>query len=743
MVTEKGYIEKFSYVSENTGFYVFDLVTKSGKVTCVGNARGYSAGENVEVDGEYTNHPVYGMQIKVSAMRGIEPDSIVEIERYLGSGAIKGVGESLAKRIVAEFGEDTFRIALEEPEQLSRVKGISIKKAYEIGEQITEKRDARDAMMFLQKYGISQNLANKIYNKYGLSLYGVMKENPYKLAEDIKGVGFKMADYIANISGISVDSDYRVRCGILHTLSSNSVDGHTFCFYDELLGKASELLNVTEEIIDIQVTNLAMERKVIIKGDESKKVYLASFFYEELYCAKKLIELRDGYYIQDDIDEQAIESRVLKLAEKEEIILDELQLSAVVKCVKSGVFILSGGPGTGKTTTINMIIKYFEEEGLEFLLAAPTGRAAKRMSETTGYEAKTIHRLLENAGSVSDDERTAFFNRNEDNPLEADVIIIDEMSMVDIHLMRALLGAMQVGTALILVGDANQLSSVGPGEVLRDILDCERFSFERLEKIFRQDEHSHIISNAYKINSGEDIDFTEKYTDFFLLEKNDADVIYGYIEALVKKNIPKQFGIGPLDTQILTPMRAGKLGVTMLNSVLQQRLNPPAEGKAEYVNGETVFRVDDKVMQIKNNYNLEWEIIGEYNIPIDNGTGVYNGDVGRIVSINNYMKTITVLFDDGRVVEYNFEECDELELAYAITIHKSQGSEYPVIIIPILSGPKMLLTRNLLYTAVTRSQQCVILLGSKETFIEMIHTDMSTKRNTSLKERIIEVADAD
>lgn len=739
MVTEKGYIGQFSFVREETGFYVFNLVTKNGEVVCVGNATGFSQGETVEVTGEYVDNPLYGKQIKISSMVAVEPDSELAMERYLGSGAIKGIGEALAKRIVEKFGDDTFRIAIEEPEKLSLVKGISINKAYDIGNQIAEKRDARDAMIFLQKYGISLNLANKIYQKYGLALYEIIRENPYKLAEDIKGVGFKIADDIAAKSGIQVDSDYRIRCGLLHVLMENSIDGHTYCPMTLFRQKARELLGVTEEAIDIQADGLAMERRVVIKGErDEKRIYLGSYYYEEAYCAKKLIDIRDEYVFDESVTDKYIEKKIDEIQENLDIILEPLQRKAVADCAVNGVYILSGGPGTGKTTTINAIINYIALEGLEFCLAAPTGRAAKRMTETTGYEAKTIHRLLENSGALSE-ESGAVFNRNEENPLEADVIIIDEMSMVDIHLFKALLQAIVPGTKLILVGDVDQLSSVGPGEVLRDVLESEAFATTKLEKIFRQDESSHIISNAYKINSGTDIDFSVKYEDFFLLEKDNPDIIYAYIEKLLKENIAHHFGLDPLDTQILTPMRNGKLGVLTLNKVLQARLNPPSANKKECTRGDITFRTGDKVMQIKNNYEMEWEIIGKYNIAIDSGTGIYNGDVGRITEIDTYMRQLSVLFDDGRSAVYSFEKLEELELAYAITIHKSQGSEYPVVIIPVLSGPKMLLTRNLLYTAVTRSQQCVILIGSKDAFLEMIHTDQEMKRYTSLKERIVEI----
>lgn len=740
MDTEKGYIGHFTYKNDETGFVVFELVGEDKRVTCTGIARGFGEGETVEVKGEYVNHSVYGRQIKIVAIKAVEPEGTVAVERYLGSGAIKGIGEALAKRIVKLFGEETFRIAQEEPERLAEVKGISLKKAYEIGNQIAEKRDMREAMMYMQTLGISQNLANKIYVKYGIAVYSVLKENPYKLAEDITGVGFKIADEIASKSGIPVDSEYRMRCGIIHTLLSTTMDGN--CYYPKelLLEKSAAMLGVEKERLEENLNDLAMERKIVVKKTvDEERVYISSYYFEEIYCAHKLLELRDSYESEwNNFSTEEITNKIKSIEGEMEIELDELQRNAVIQCMKSGVFILSGGPGTGKTTTINTIIKMLDAKNCDFYLAAPTGRAAKRITETTGYEARTIHRMLEVNGEISDDKHTAMFERNEDNPLEADAIIVDEMSMVDIHLLKALLNAINPGTKLILVGDVDQLASVGPGQVLRDVLECNCFDAIRLEKIYRQDEKSHIVSYAYKVNHGELIDFSEKYPDFFLLEKNSADVIYYYIEQLMKNNLPKQFGIDILETQILTPMKKGALGVEELNRVMQEKINPKADNKKEHLYGDMIFREGDKVMQVRNNYDIEWEVIGKYNIPIETGKGVFNGDVGRITDINSFLKSVTVVFEDGRQVQYSFEQLDEIELAYSITIHKSQGSEYPVIIIPVISGPKMLLTRNLLYTAITRAKECVILLGQSDAFEEMIKTDMIQKRYTSLKEKIYE-----
>lgn len=737
----KGYIGKFVFQSDDGGYTVMEVIANGKAITCVGTVRGYSVGETVEVEGEYVVHPIYKKQIKISGIRAVAPEDSVAIERYLGSGAIRGIGESLAARIVKCFGEDTLRIMEEEPERLAEVKGISARKAQDIANQLVEKRDLREAMIFLQQYGISQTLANKIYVKYGNEIYRIMKENPYRLAEDITGVGFKTADEIAKKSGILVDSDYRIRCGILHAMLETTSEGH--CYYPKelLLNKASEILELPIEALESQMYNLAMDKRIVIKkAGEEERVYAASYYYEEAKCAAKLLELKTSYEDWQPIEPvKEIERKIDRIQQSMDMELEDLQRQAVLQCVQSGVFVLSGGPGTGKTTTINAIIRYFDREGLDVYLAAPTGRAAKRMTETTGYEARTIHRLLEISGELSEERKNAFFERNEDNPLEADVVIIDEVSMVDIHLLKALLTALIPGTKLVLVGDMDQLPSVGPGQVLKDILASECFPFVKLQKIFRQAKESHIVSYAHKINRGETIDFSEKYCDFFLLDKDNAEVIYSYIEQLMKAKIPKQFGVQMYETQVLTPMRKGSLGVEMLNQVLQERLNPASPEKAEHEYGDVIFREGDKVMQIKNNYNLEWEVIGNYNIPIDSGQGVFNGDVGVVEEVNEFSKTLTVLFDDGRTVMYPFSALDELEHAFAVTIHKSQGSEYPAVIIPVLTGPKMLLNRNLFYTGVTRAKNCVVLLGNTMAFQEMIASKSQQKRYTSLDERLREI----
>ncbi len=734
-----GYVDHIVYQNSDNGYTVMALVAEGEEVTCVGMCKGLGQGENISAEGEYIEHPVYGRQFKIQTYETVAPTDRAGMERYLGSGAIRGVGEALAARIVKKFGDDTFRIIEEEPERLAEVKGISERKAQEIAVQMEEKKDLREALVYLQQYGISNTLAVKIYNTYGMEMYSVMRENPYRLAEDVSGVGFRIADEIAGRIGIHTDSDYRIRSGILYTLLQAVGEGHCFLPLELLLRRASELLGVSEENIRPQVDNLIMDRKLVAKGDA---VFAATYYYAELNCANMLRNLNIPMLEAENLPAQdmAIRKRLERMAENLSMELDELQLKAVEESIKNGLFILSGGPGTGKTTTINMIIRYFESEGMDIFLAAPTGRAAKRMTEATGFEAKTIHRLLELNSALSDDDtRRANFERNQENPLEADVVIIDEMSMVDIQLFQALLKAILPGTRLILVGDVNQLPSVGPGQVLRDLMNSEAFPMVTLEKIFRQAGESDIVVNAHRINKGEQIALDNKSRDFFLLERNDVNVIYKHMIQLIREMLPKYVNATPFDIQVLTPMRKGSLGCETLNGILQRYLNPADPHKKEHSYGNTVFREGDKVMQIKNNYQLEWEIVGRYNIPIDKGMGVFNGDMGRVLEINETMSTLLVEFDDGRRVNYPFSGLEELELSYAITIHKSQGSEYPAVILPLLGGPRMLFNRNLLYTGITRARNCVTILGSSETVRNMIDNVSENRRYTALESRIREI----
>lgn len=742
--TVTGYIDHVIFRNEDNGYTVMVLkgMEEEQELTCVGTFPAITQGAAIEASGNYTTHPVYGKQFQIASYVEKMPEDALAMERYLGSGAIKGIGAALAARIVRRFGDDTMRIVEEEPERLAEIKGISEKKAMEIAEQMTEKADMRRAMIFLQKYGISLNLGAKIYQKYGQTVYGVLQENPYRLAEDISGVGFRIADEIASRIGIHTDSDYRIRSGMLYTLLQASGEGHIYLPKEELFSRASGLLGVDSSYMEKHLMDMVVDRKLILKETEDGAVvYPTRYYYLELNSARMLCELN----ILCPEDEEMMAKRINRIEKETGTRLDEMQKQAVAAAASHGLFILTGGPGTGKTTTINAIIRYFEEEGAELRLAAPTGRAAKRMTEATGYEAQTIHRLLELNGMPEEEQegRAVHFDRNSENPLEADVIIIDEMSMVDIALMHSLLLAVTAGTRLILVGDENQLPSVGPGNVLRDIIRSGCFPVVELKKIFRQASESDIVVNAHKINRGEQVTINNKSRDFFFLKRYDADIIIRVVIALIQEKLPRYVDAKPYEIQVLTPMRKGLLGVERLNQILQRYLNPPDEKKKEKEIGQRLFREGDKVMQVKNNYQLEWEILGRYKIPVDKGMGVFNGDTGIMTEINEFAETATVEFEDGRQAEYSFKQLEELELAYAVTIHKSQGSEYPAVILPILSGPRMLMNRNLLYTAVTRARKCVTVVGSETTFAEMIRNEKQQQRYSSLDRRIRELDESE
>ncbi|WP_035767348.1 SF1B family DNA helicase RecD2 [Butyrivibrio sp. NC2002] len=740
----KGYVDHFIYRNAENGYGVMVFISDGEEITCVGTFHDVDTGDTLKLTGEMIEHPVYGEQLKVTEHEVSIPDDAESIERYLGSGAIKGIGEVMARKIVKKFGDDTFRIIEDEPERLAEIKGISERKARDISVQLYEKREMRDAMVFLAGYGISGNMSVRIYEKYGAGVYQVIKENPYKLADDIDGIGFKTADEIAGKVGISVDSDFRIRSGILYTLLESAADGHSYLPKEMLIKKSAELLRVERDMVQTQMDNLMVERKLIYKDED--QVYAASYFYEEQGIAVMLRELNLSMRQDENRD---LASEIKKIEEERGIELDDLQRQAAIASAKNGVVIITGGPGTGKTTTINTIIRYYASQHMDIFLAAPTGRAAKRMTEATGYEAQTIHRLLGVGGIPTQNENgdkgreRIRFEKNSENPLEADAIIIDEMSMVDMHLFNALLKAVIPGTHLILVGDSSQLPSVGPGQVLYDLIDSGMFTTITLQKIFRQAKQSDIVMNAHHIKNGEHFVMDNKSKDFFFLSRNNADVIYKHMIQLIKEKLPGYVNARSEDIQVLTPMKRGPLGAESLNVVLQRYLNPADRSKKEYVHGDRVVREGDKVMQIRNNYQAEWEVLGKYGIVTEKGMGVFNGDMGTIKEIDERMKELTVEFDEGRCVRYPFTEIDELELAYAITIHKSQGSEYPAVILPLLGGPRMLLNRNLLYTAVTRAKNCVVILGSENTVHEMVDNEEQLKRYTGLKKRIMEVLGAD
>ena len=727
----EGYIEHIVYRNEENGYTVLNLSADGEDVTCVGNIPLLSEGEYVEFKGEYITHAVYGQQLKIASFQIKMPSDLDAIERYLGSGAIKGVGAALAARIVRKFKEDTFRIMEEEPQRLAEVKGISLRIAQDIAAQVAGRANQRRAVIFLQDYGISLQTAVKIYAQYQEQIYEIIRKNPYRLAEDMEGIGFKTADEIAVKSGILRDSEFRIRSGISYTLMLASQEGHTYLPRQVLSRRCSELLQIEESLIEEQYMNLQMERKIICVQKEETEVYLSSFYTMEANSATLLERLN----VDCSFSEEELEKRIKEIEKETKQVLDERQIQAVKEAVGHGLLLLTGGPGTGKTTTINTIIRYFRKDGLKIRLAAPTGRAAKRMSEMTGVEASTIHRMLEVSGGMSSAEG---YGRDEENPIDADVIIIDEMSMVDISLMYALLKAITVGSRLILVGDINQLPSVGPGSVFKDLIESGAFPTVRLTKIFRQARESDIILNAHKINEGEKVILDNQSRDFFFLKRYETNKIINVVLQLVYQKMPKYVDAKPSEIQVLTPSRKGLLGVDNLNRVLQMYLNPKDEKKREKLYGNTIFREGDKVMQVKNNYQLEWEVLGKYGIPIEKGSGVFNGDMGVIREINDFAGQMTIEFDDHHSVEYSYKMLDELELAYAITIHKSQGSEYPAVVIPLLGGPKMLLNRNLLYTAVTRAKKCVVLVGNEHTFEEMEKNVMQQKRFSGLKDRILE-----
>ncbi len=740
-----GYVENITYRNEDNGYTVLTLSYGKKDIKCTGNFGYISEGEYLEIEGEEVFHDIYGEQIKVTSYKVIPATDELSLRKYLGSGAIKGLGAVLADRIVDKFGKDTLRIVEEEPERLAEIRGITIRKAMDICQQVEEKKDMRDVMIFLQGYGISPTLSNKIYTMYGLKVYDIIKTNPYKLADDLSGVGFKTVDEIARRAGVEVNASVRIKSGMCYALSEASLSGHTYLPKDKLVESTVNLLGLRDQylnadgtynmdLLDNCFTELVLEKKLILKEiDNVEAVFLSTFYYTELNIARMLLELN----IQTPEDDYIMGVKLDTIEKVTGVELDDLQKKAVVETQNNGISIITGGPGTGKTTTINAIIRMFEADGMEVSLAAPTGRAAKRMTEATGHEAKTIHRLLEIAGGAGDetprDELSAKFGRNEQNPLETDVIILDEMSMVDTFLIHALLKAVTIGTRIVFVGDVNQLASVGPGNVLRDMIQSKKFSVVRLTKVFRQAGESGIVVNAHKINDGEQVKLDNSSNDFLYIERENAQTALNATIGLMMSKLPDYVKAKPVDIQVLTPMRGGILGVNSLNEQLQKYINPADENKREKEIAGVTFREGDKVMQIKNNYQLEWEQRSEAGRIYDTGTGIFNGDMGVITTINNVTNSMEVVFDEDRYVIYDSKQAEELELAYAITIHKSQGSEYPAVIMPLVSGVPMLMTRNLLYTGVTRAKKCVCIVGRKETFASMIKNQDQQKRFSGLK----------
>lgn len=732
-----GYVEHIVYRNPDNGYTVFVISSAEiEEMTCVGLFSFINEGTYLEMEGDYTNHNVYGQQFSVKQFKVSEPADEESIIRYLSSGAIKCVGETLAKRIVGKFGLETLDIIAKQPERLAEIKGISERIAMIIYKQFEEQRDMRDAMLYLGKYGISTNLAVKIYNTYGERMREVLTSNPYKLAEDIKGVGFIQADDIAAKLGIERDSEFRIRAGFLHALAEGCSKGNAYLPENLLVDYTAKLLGCDPSVFSQIMVELSMARKIITKNiDGINRVYLTSYYYTELAIARMLHDLN----IHENATETEINSHVTAVEKSMGITLDTLQRQALVKSYTDALLIITGGPGTGKTTIINGLISMYEKQGLSVLLAAPTGRAAKRMSEATGHEASTIHRLLEFMPSGDDDIESIGFQRNDDNPLEADVIIIDEASMIDMHLMNALLKAILVGTRVIFAGDARQLPSVGPGNVLSDIIESGAFSVVKLETIFRQAKESDIIVNAHKINNGEHPVIDNKSKDFFILRRDNPEMIRDAVVQLVRDKLPGYVKATSFDVQVLTPMRKGELGVERFNQALQAAINPSNPKKKEKEHAGRIFREGDKVMQIKNDYQLEWKIYNKYNIPVANGMGIFNGDLGVVKEIDLFAELMTVVFDENKQVDYNFSDLDELDHAYAVTVHKSQGSEYPAVVLPLLSGPRPLMNRNLLYTAVTRAAKCVTIVGVDAVVNQMVDNEDENRRYTGLKECIKEM----
>lgn len=731
----EGIIDSIKFRNEENGYTVFTVIEDENaddEYVCVGNLPSITAGENVQLTGSTVVHPVYGAQIQVESCVQTIPTNEKGIERYLASGVIKGIGKVTARNIVKKFGTDTFDIITDNPERLAEIKGISLSKAQQIGELFRAQVEIRTVVMFLQRYGVSIANALKIYKRYKSSTIKVVEKNPYALADEVFGIGFTTADKIAANMGIAPDSEYRIQSGVKYVLSLALNDGSVYLPIEVLLKHTASLLEIPQEVIANLITKLHIENQIFVERTENEvRVYLNFSYYNESYVAKKLVEL-SHFKPESNVDYDAEISCIETYNGME--FADE-QRRAIKEAMTNGVMVITGGPGTGKTTIINAIIALLKSEDMDVELAAPTGKAAKRMSIATGENAQTIHRLL-GLSYLDENSRKQNFEHDEDNPIDADVIITDESSMIDLSLMSSLLKAIVPGTRLIIVGDADQLPSVGAGNVLRDIISSGSIPVIRLKEIFRQARESSIVVNAHLINSGKMPIIKKDSRDFFFMVSYNQERLIDTIISLVTTRLPAYLNCDSLkDIQILAPMRKSPIGVNNLNNVLQDALNPPQSGKFEKVHGSRTFRMGDKVMQIKNNYNITWKIVKGGKL-IDEGIGVYNGDEGIVSFIDNYNEYMEVIFDDERTVAYDFSQLDELELSYAVTIHKSQGSEYKAVIIPVHSGPPMLMTRNLIYTAVTRAKELVVLIGIPETLKKMIENDRDTGRYSALAERI-------
>lgn len=730
MIEFEGTVETIVFNNPSNGYTVARLRKDKDIITIVGNLPLVGEGQSIRVGGQWVNHPEYGQQLKVESYTEIVPSSLEGIEKYLGSGLIEGIGPATAKKLVEKFGMDTLDIIEYNPEKLLEIEGIGEKKAAAISAAYGEQRELRNVMVFLQTYGITPGNSIKIYKKYGQNTINLVKENPYRLTTDIFGIGFKTADRIAQRLGIESTSRYRLMAGIKYVLTEYSGNGHTYLPSEVLLEKCSKLLGVPEDLLEDATVSLALNKELVMEDmDGTTAVYLMPFYYSELGVSKRILEMlsSSGNEIKVDLNEE-----IKKYERDSGMELAPKQIDAIKCAIEKGAAIITGGPGTGKTTIIKCIISIMEKQGMNIALAAPTGRAAKRMTEATGRESRTIHRLLEMG--YSEDSENMVFLKDDSDPIEADAVIVDEASMIDIILMNNLLKAIVPGTRFILVGDVDQLPSVGPGNVLRDLIDSGIIPVVRLTEIFRQSDESMIIVNAHRINKGEMPYLNERGKDFFFFDARTQDNVLNIILELVKSRIPKFKDMCSPEKyiQVLTPMRKGLCGVYNLNMRLQGILNPPSPDKDEKKVREYIFRTGDKVMQIKNNYNIEWKKIDGS----ADGHGVFNGDMGYIEYIDNEENVLSVIYDEEKRVVYNFIDLDEIELAYAVTVHKSQGSEFPVVVIPSVWGPPMLMTRNLLYTAVTRAKEMVVIAGSRQVLGAMVSNNRISRRFSGLGYRL-------